>query len=78
MKCPFWNIKWGTQYEVAPFALVASESRLLQKKLALEELLYNASYIPVVWANIHPFYDGNGATNRKNIIIITVTTTAKI
>jgi len=60
------------QYEAAPFALIASEMNKLwedigalqKENLAMDELFYYASYIHIVFVNIHPFNDGNGRAAR--------------
>jgi Fic family protein len=60
------------QFEAAPFSIIENEmgklwidiSALLQKKLSSEEIFYYASYIHVVFVNIHPFNDGDGRAAR--------------
>jgi Fic family protein len=60
------------QFEAAPFSIVESEmeklwddiSALLEKKLSNETLFYYASFIHLVFVNIHPFNDGNGRAAR--------------
>jgi Fic family protein len=39
-------------------------SELLQQKLSEDEIFYYASFIHSVFANIHPFNDGNGRAAR--------------
>jgi Fic family protein len=60
------------QYEAAPANIVAIEykkfwqevSALLKQPLAIEEVFYYASFIHLVFVNIHPFSDGNGRAAR--------------
>lgn len=60
------------QYEAAPASIVAKEYEkfwqevdvLLEKTLTIEEAFYYASYIHLVFVNIHPFSDGNGRAAR--------------
>jgi Fic family protein len=39
-------------------------SMLIQSQLSNEEILYYASFIHIVFVNIHPFNDGNGKEGR--------------
>ncbi len=60
------------QYEAAPPDIVTFEMEklwkditiLLKQKLFPEEIFYYASYIHLVFVNIHPFTDGNGRAAR--------------
>jgi Fic family protein len=60
------------QYEAAPSSLVKQEFErffaeihfLLKEKLSLNEVFYYASFIHLVFVNIHPFEDGNGRSAR--------------
>jgi Fic family protein len=60
------------QFEAAPFEIVNSEMeklwsdivKLQNRKLSNEEIFYYASYIHLVFVNIHPFNDGNGRAAR--------------
>ncbi len=60
------------QYEAAPFARVEAEMNnlwksvddLLTRTLSTEEIFYYASFIHLVFVNIHPFNDGNGRAAR--------------
>jgi len=60
------------QYEAAPFSEVKKLMGLLwqdieqlkKEKLTHEEVFYFASFIHVVFVNIHPFEDGNGRAGR--------------
>ena len=60
------------QYEAAPFSIIKSEMEklwndietLLEQKLSTEEIFYFASYVHLVFVNIHPFNDGNGRAAR--------------
>lgn len=60
------------QYEAAPFSEVKKLMNLLwqdieqfkKEKLTHEEVFYFASFIHVVFVNIHPFEDGNGRAGR--------------
>ncbi len=60
------------QYEAAPYSIVKSEieklwkyiDMLLKQELSSRETFYNASYIHLVFVNIHPFNDGNGRAAR--------------
>jgi Fic family protein len=60
------------QFEAAPFALVEAEINKLWKdieelknqNLSVEEVFYYASFIHLVFVNIHPFNDGNGRAAR--------------
>ncbi|MEO8710951.1 MAG: Fic family protein [Parafilimonas sp.] len=60
------------QYEAAPYSILQSEMQklwndiqmLLKQKLSTEEIFYYASYIHLVFVNIHPFNDGNGRAAR--------------
>ncbi len=37
----------------------------LKMKLSIEEIFYYASYMHIVFVNIHPFNDGNGRAARQ-------------
>ena len=60
------------QYEACPLAIVnkqyaylwAEIKELIDKELTNEEIFYYASYIHLVFVNIHPFSDGNGRSAR--------------
>ncbi|MEP6583865.1 MAG: Fic family protein, partial [Ginsengibacter sp.] len=60
------------QYEAAPYSIVKSEMEklwndidtLLKQKLSTEKSFYYASYIHLVFVDIHPFNDGNGRAAR--------------
>jgi Fic family protein len=60
------------QYEAIPRSLLKEEynkfwkevSSLLKKELTLQETFYYASFIHLVFVNIHPFMDGNGRAAR--------------
>jgi Fic family protein len=60
------------QYEAAPFSEVKKLMSILwqdieqlkKEKLTHEEVFYFASFIHVVFVNIHPFEDGNGRAGR--------------
>ncbi len=60
------------QYEAAPLSIVKdvySEmwreiDALLRQELTIEEILYYASFIHLVFVNIHPFSDANGRISR--------------
>jgi Fic family protein len=60
------------QFEAAPFAIVEAEINKLWKdieelknqNLSVEEVFYYASFIHLVFVNIHPFNDGNGRAAR--------------
>lgn len=60
------------QYEAASYNIVKAEMEklwedidmLLEQKLSAEETFYFASYIHLVFVNIHPFNDGNGRAAR--------------
>jgi Fic family protein len=60
------------QYEASPASIVGKEfsklwhdiKQLIYKKLTVEEVFYYASFIHVVFVNIHPFNDGNGRAAR--------------
>jgi Fic family protein len=60
------------QYEAAPHIIVEAEMDklwkdiilLLKQKLSTEEIFYFASFIHLVFVNIHPFNDGNGRSAR--------------
>ncbi len=64
--------KGKIQFEAAPFRIVQAEmeklwddiTSLLKAKLSAEETFYYASYIHLVFVNIHPFNDGNGRAAR--------------
>jgi Fic family protein len=60
------------QFEAAPFNIVNEEMEkllidifeLLQQTLCNEEIFYYASFIHLIFVNIHPFNDGNGRAAR--------------
>jgi Fic family protein len=60
------------QYEAAPFyevkklfeKLWEDIEYLKKQKLSIEEVFYFASFIHIVFVNIHPFEDGNGRAGR--------------
>jgi Fic family protein len=60
------------QYEAAPLQIVKDSyanlwhdiETLLNQELTTEEIFYYAAYIHLVFANIHPFSDGNGRVAR--------------
>jgi len=60
------------QFEAAPFSIISSEmdklwqdiSYLQKMNLSSEEVFYYASYIHLIFVNIHPFNDGNGRAAR--------------
>ena len=60
------------QYEAAPPDIVKAEmdklwndiDLLLQQRLSPEEIFYYASYIHLIFVNVHPFTDGNGRAAR--------------
>ncbi len=60
------------QFEAASFSIVETEinklwddiEMLLNTKLSMDELFYYASFIHLVFVNIHPFNDGNGRAGR--------------
>jgi Fic family protein len=60
------------QYEAAPQAMVKQEFEklfadidfLIQQELSINEVFYYASFIHLVFVNIHPFEDGNGRAAR--------------
>jgi len=60
------------QFEAAPFKIINGEMEklwedifeLLQQKLTNDEIFYYASFIHLIFVNIHPFNDGNGRAAR--------------
>lgn len=60
------------QYEAAPLEKVnqlynqfwTEIKELIKQKLSIDEVFYYASYIHLVFVNIHPFGDGNGRISR--------------
>lgn len=60
------------QYEAAPLSIVKDSHEalwreiemLLNQELTIEEVFYYASFIHLVFVNIHPFSDGNGRIAR--------------
>lgn len=60
------------QYEAAPLGLIEKEfeafwteiDELLQAPMPVDEVFYYASFIHLVFVNIHPFSDGNGLLAR--------------
>jgi Fic family protein len=60
------------QFEAAPFRIIEIEmeklwndiASLQKSKLSNEEIFYFASFIHLVFVNIHPFNDGNGRAAR--------------
>lgn len=60
------------QFEAAPASVVGEEMRklwedvdmLLRQDLSLEEVLFFASLLHLIFVSIHPFNDGNGRAGR--------------
>ena len=60
------------QYEAAPLSILKEEYKalwqdiemLLNEDLSIEEVFYYASFVHLLFVDIHPFGDGNGRIGR--------------